>query len=55
MSRYNKLHDRVSDPAVKAFTPTHVRKDPKINNRRYVCGGKDKPKGSSSKYKGERG
>ena len=29
-ARHNKLHDGVSDLTAKAFTPVHVRDDPKI-------------------------
>ena len=50
---HNALHDGVADLVSKAFTPTHVRYDPKIYTGCAVCGGKYKLKGSPSQDVGE--
>ena len=42
MERHNDLCDRVGDLAIKDFTPTHMRDDPKIYTCRAMHGGKDK-------------
>ena len=39
MARHNELRDEVSDLAVKAFTPTHMRDNTKIFTGRKVQGG----------------
>ena len=43
---HNKIHDGVFDHAVKAFTPTHMRDDPKIYTGCAVHGGKENLKES---------
>ena len=42
--RHNELCDEVADLVRKAFTPAHVRNDPKIFTGRAVQGGKTKAK-----------
>ena len=44
-ARHNNLCDGVSELAGKAFTPAHVRDDPKIFLQVAPCGGKAKAKG----------
>ena len=45
MAHHNELHDGVAEIASKAFTPTHVRDNPKINTCSAVRGGKENSKG----------
>ena len=49
MARHNETCDGVADLAGKAFTPTHMRDDPKIYTSCVVRGEKDKFKGPPSK------
>ena len=53
MAHHNNFCDKVSDLAIKSFTPTHVREDPKIYAGFTVHGGKDKIKGSPSSEEGD--
>ena len=44
MDHHNKLGDGFAHLASKAFTPAHVRDDPKVFTGRAMRGGKDKSK-----------
>ena len=46
-ARHNELHDGVADLASKAFTPSHVRKNPLIYSGRAVRRTKPMPAGST--------
>ena len=48
MARHNDLHYGVADLAGKAFTPAHVRDNPKIFTSRDAKGGKSKSKGKTA-------
>ena len=48
MARHNDLHYGVADLAGKAFTPAHVRDNPKIFTSCDAQGGKSKSKGKTA-------
>ena len=52
-ARHNMIRYGVADLTNKAFTPMHVCENPKIYTGCAMRGGKEKLKGSPSKYKGE--